>query len=100
MKEQIKKALYTGLGMASLAFDKAVELGKEMADEFHLTKKKRKKLADDLQERVKQEKERISSLIDEKVEKSVKKAHLVTKEEFDKLKEQISNLEKRFEEKE
>ncbi|MCG8700419.1 MAG: phasin family protein [Bacteroidales bacterium] len=96
MKDQFKKAFYTGMGLASLAVDKVKEVSKDIADELQLSEEEGQKFASELEEKVKSEKERLGKLIDEKVEKAVDKLKLTSKEELENLRKRIEELEKKL----
>ena len=92
MKDQVKKALFAGIGVASYAFDKASEIAKELKEEFDLTEEEGAKLSDELKDRVNKEKERIESIIDERIEKVITKLKLATKADIENLKQEIETL--------
>ena len=96
MKEQIKKALYTGLGFASYAYDKAKVVGEDIAEEFNLSHEEGKKFADEINERVKEEKERITKLIDDKVDKASSKVNSKLLDEINSLKKRLETIEEKL----
>lgn len=96
MKDQIKNALYTGMGFASYAYDKAKVVGKEIAEEFNLSHEEGEKFADEINKKVKEEKERISKLIDEKVDSASSKVNAKLLSEIENLKKRIDKLENKL----
>lgn len=92
MKEQLLKALYTGIGIASYTVDKAKEMGRELADEFNLSKEEGEKLAEEIRNKAKAEKEQFESRVEKEVERVVDKLKLATKSDIDALKKQILDL--------
>ena len=94
MKEQFSKAFYAGLGVASLTMDKVKEYGEKMAKEFNLSKEEGNKIVEEMQEKIKAEKEDMKSSVKKQVQKAIAGLDLPTREEFDALKARVEELEK------
>ena len=92
MIELIKKAMLTGLGVASLTKEKIEEIGRDFIDQGKLSQQEGEKLMEDLRVRVEESKEEIKKQIEERVEEVLKKMNLVRSSELDDLKRQIKEL--------
>lgn len=92
MVDLIKKALYTGLGLAALTKDKAEELVKDIAEQAKLSENEGKELVDSLMKQSDQAREDFQSKIDEAVLAVVKRLHLVTRDEIEGLRARVEEL--------
>jgi len=92
MIELIKKAMLTGLGVASLTKEKIEEIGRDFIDQGKLSQQEGEKLMEDLRVRVEESKEEIKKQIEERVEEVLKKMNLARSSEVDELKRQIKEL--------
>lgn len=92
MIELIKKAMLTGLGMASLTKEKIEEIGRDFIDQGKLSQQEGEKLMEDLRARVEESKEEIKKQIEERVEEVLKKMNLARSSEVEELKRQVKEL--------
>lgn len=92
MIELIKKAMLTGLGMASLTREKIEEIGRDFIDQGKLSHQEGEKLMEDLRARAEESKQEIKKQIEERVDEILKKMDLVKTSELDELKRQIAEL--------
>ncbi len=92
MVDLIKKALYTGLGMAMLTKEKAEELIKELAAQSSLSEHEGKELVDGLLKQSEQARTDFQSKLDETVTSVVSRLNLATKAEVTALKAKVEEL--------
>jgi polyhydroxyalkanoate synthesis regulator phasin len=92
MVDLIKKALYTGVGLAVLTKEKAEELVKELTQQAKLSEHEGKELFDGLLKQSEQARNDLQTKIDEAVLAVVKRLNLVTKDEVTSLKAKVDEL--------
>ncbi len=92
MVNLIKKAFYTGLGLAVLTKEKAEELVKELSEQTKLSEHEGKDLVDSLMKQSEQARNDFQSRIDEAVQSVVKRLNLASKDEVASLKAKIDEL--------
>ncbi|MDD3814533.1 MAG: hypothetical protein PHZ02_07780 [Desulfocapsaceae bacterium] len=92
MIELIKKAMLTGLGVASLTKEKIEEIGRDFVEQGKLSQQEGEKLVDEILAKVEEAKEDIRKQIEERVEEIVKKMNLVRQSDLEELKLQIKEL--------
>jgi polyhydroxyalkanoate synthesis regulator phasin len=92
MVDLIKKALYTGLGLAVLTKDKAEELIKDFAQHAKLSEHEGKELVDSLMKQSDQARQDFQTKVDEAVLAVVKRLHLVTRDEVENLRAKVEEL--------
>jgi polyhydroxyalkanoate synthesis regulator phasin len=92
MVDLIKKAIYTGLGLAMLTKEKAEELVKEIAEQAKLSENEGKELMDGLMTQSDQARQDFQAKIDEAVLAVVKRMHLATRDEVEGLKAKVEEL--------
>ncbi len=92
MVDLIKKALYTGLGLAVLTKDKAEELIKDIAQQAKLSEHEGKELMDSLMKQSDQARQDFQSKLDEAVLAVVKRLHLATRDEVEQLRAKVEEL--------
>ena len=92
MVDLIKKAFYTGLGLAVLTKEKAEELVKELSEQTKLSEHEGKDLVDSLMKQSEQARNDFQSRIDEAVQSVVKRLNLASKDEVASLKAKIDEL--------
>ncbi len=92
MVDLIKKAFYTGLGLAVLTKEKAEELVKELSEQTKLSEHEGKDLVESLMKQSEQARNDFQSKIDEAVQSVVKRLNLASKDEVASLKAKIDEL--------
>jgi len=92
MIELIKKAMLTGLGVASLTKEKIEEIGRDFIDQGKLSQQEGEKLMEELQARADESKQEIKKQIEERVDEILRKMKLVKVSDLDELKRQIKEL--------
>lgn len=93
MVDLIKKAFYTGLGLAVLTKEKAEEMVKEIAQQAKLSEQEGKELADSLMKQSDRARQDFHGKVDEAVTAVVGRLHLATREEFESLRARVAELE-------
>lgn len=92
MVELIKKALYTGIGLAVLTKEKAEDLVKELTQQAKLSEQEGKELFDGLLKHSEQARTDLQTRLDEAVLAVVNRLNLATKDEVANLKAKIDEL--------
>jgi polyhydroxyalkanoate synthesis regulator phasin len=92
MIDLIKKALYTGVGMAVLTKEKAEELVKELSQQAKLSEQEGKELFDGLLKQSEQARSDFQTKVDEAVLSVVKRLNLASKDEVDCLRTKVDEL--------
>jgi polyhydroxyalkanoate synthesis regulator phasin len=92
MIELIKKAMLTGLGVASLTKEKIEEIGRDFIDQGKLSQQEGEKLMEELQARADESKQEIKKQIEERVDEILRKMKLVKVSDLDELKRQLKEL--------
>ncbi len=97
MVDLIKKALYTGVGLAVLTKEKAEELVKELTQQAKLSEQEGKELFDGLLKQSEQARTDFQAKVDDAVETVVKRLNLATKDEVESLKVKLDALSAKLE---
>jgi polyhydroxyalkanoate synthesis regulator phasin len=92
MVDLIKKAIYTGVGLAVLTKEKAEELVHELTQQAKLSEKEGKELFDGLLKQSEHARNDLQSKIDETVLAVVKRLNLATKDEVAALKAELEEV--------
>jgi polyhydroxyalkanoate synthesis regulator phasin len=92
MIDLIKKALYTGVGMAVLTKEKAEELVKELSQQAKLSEQEGKELFDGLLKQSEQARTDFQAKVDDAVLSIVKRLNLASKDELDSLRAKVDEL--------
>ncbi len=92
MIDLIKKALYTGVGLAVLTKEKAEELVQELTKQAKLSEHEGKELFEGLLKQSEQARNDFQAKVDESVQAVVKRLNLATKDEVAVLKAKIEEL--------
>ena len=92
MVDLIKKALYTGLGLAVLTKDKAEDLVNDFVQQAKLSESEGKELVDSLLKQSDEARQDFQSKLDEAVLAVVNRLHLATREEVDTLRAKVEEL--------
>lgn len=92
MVDLIKKAFYTGLGLAVLTKDKAEELVKDIVQQAKLSEGEGKELVDSLMKQSDQARQDFQGKLDEAVLAVVNRLHLATRDEVESLRTKVEEL--------
>jgi polyhydroxyalkanoate synthesis regulator phasin len=93
MVDLIKKAFYTGIGLAVLTKEKAEELVKDIAQQAKLSEHEGKELMDSLMKQSDQARQDFQGKLDEAVLAVVNRLHLATRDEVASLRAKVEELE-------
>jgi polyhydroxyalkanoate synthesis regulator phasin len=101
MIELIKKAVLTGVGIASLTKDKIEDLANELIDKGKMSEQEGEKLVQEMLSRADESRESMKSQTENLVKKTITKMQLariedieLLKTEIEKLREEIASLKK------
>jgi polyhydroxyalkanoate synthesis regulator phasin len=97
MIDLIKKALYTGVGMAVLTKEKAEELVKELTQQAKLSEQEGKELFDGLLKQSDQARVDFQAKVDDAVLSVIKRLNLVSKDELESLQNKVAELSAKIE---
>jgi polyhydroxyalkanoate synthesis regulator phasin len=92
MVDLIKKALYTGVGLAVLTKEKAEELVKDLTQQAKLSEQEGKELFEGLLKQSEQARNDFQAKVDEAVLTVVKRLNLATKDEVTNLAAKVNEL--------
>lgn len=92
MIELIKKAMFTGIGVATLTKEKIEELAGEFVEKGKLSEQEGQKFVDDVLAKSEETKADISRQIEEGIEKAIGKLNLARSSEVEELKKEIDEL--------
>lgn len=93
MFQLLTKSMYAAVGMAMLSREKAENLAKAIAKEAELSQEQGRKFVSDLVRKSDETRLTIEKMVQEKVEKALKKTTLATRREVTVLEERIRTLE-------
>ena len=99
MIDLIKKAMFVGIGIASLTKDKIEEIAKEFVEKGKISEQEGKKLVDELLARSDESKEAIRQQVDERIQLAFQKMNIARSSEIEELKQQIKELQAALEKK-
>jgi len=104
MIDLIKKAVLTGVGVASLTKDKIEDLAKELIDKGEMSEQEGEKLVQEMLGRAEESRETMKSQTESVVQNAISKMKLarvedveLLKTEIERLREEISSLKKETE---
>ncbi len=92
MVDLIRKAFYTGIGLAVLTKDKAEEMIRDIAQQAKLSEHEGKELMDSLMKQSDQARQDFQSKLDEAVLAVVNRLHLATRDEVQSLQARVEEL--------
>ena len=98
MKDILHKILYTGIGFAALTEEKAREIVAEMEQQGEVSGEEGKKLAQELIDKAKHQSREFHKTVTEEVDKVAGRLGWVRRDEFDRLKQRVEEMENRIEE--
>lgn len=92
MIDLIKKAMFTGIGVASLTKEKIEDVAQEFVEKGKLTESEGKKLVDELVVKSEESKEDVKKQVEELVNSSLEKMNIAKSSDIDELKSEIQAL--------
>jgi polyhydroxyalkanoate synthesis regulator phasin len=94
MSDLIRKTVWTGLGLAYLAHQRITEAAKKAAEERKTFQEEGGKLFDKLQQETKEAREKVQAQVDERIKENLERLNVPTREDIKKLEESLKKLEK------
>ncbi len=98
MFELIKKSIFAGIGAFAATEEKVQELVSDFVEKGKITEQEGKTLINDLQNAVKENREKVSSMIDERITCIMGQLHLATKEDIATINERLARIEQQLSE--
>lgn len=98
MIEMLEKSLLTAVGAMALSQKKAEELAKELREKMNMSEEEGKAFMKKVQEAALENQAKLEKAAQDEVKKACERLGVVTKEEFDKLKRKVTQLEKKLKE--
>ena len=92
MIDVIKKAVLTGIGIASLTKDKIEDLAKDLIDKGKMSEQEGEKLVQEMLSRAEESRQTMKNQTETMVQKTIDKMHLARMEDIDLLKKEIKTL--------
>ncbi len=92
MIDLIKRAMFAGIGVASLTKDKIEEISKEFVEKGKLSEQEGKKLLEELVLESEESKKMVQNMVEGFVKTSLQKMNLASNSELEKLKKEIQEL--------
>ncbi len=97
MEKMLKKALYTSVGMISVATEKVQDTVTKLVDDGKLSEQEGKKIVDDLMSDLESKKETFEGRINNIINKIVHTVNIPSRTDFSSLKARIKELEAQLE---
>ena len=97
MFDLIKKAMLTGVGLASISLDKIDEIAKELMEQGNLTEQEGRKLVQEMMGYAEKSKEQLEKQVAFYVEKTLDKMDVARKKEVEELRETLLQLQDKIE---
>ena len=97
MFDLIRKAMLTGVGLASISIDKIDEIAKEMMEQGNLTEQEGRKLVQEMMGYAEKSKEQLEKQVAFYVEKALDKMDVARKKEVEELRETLLKLQEKIE---
>ncbi len=99
MIDLIKRAMFTGIGVASLTKEKIEDISKEFVEKGKLSEQEGKKLVDELVTQSEESKKSVQAMVEGTVKTALQKMNIAGKSEVEELKKEIKELKKALEKK-
>lgn len=96
MIELIKKAMFTGIGLAALTKDKVEELAQDFIEQGKMSEKEGEKLVDDIMKRSRESQQELTGQIDKLVREGLEKMNLAKMSDMERLQDEIAELKQRI----
>ncbi len=97
MFDLIKKAMLTGVGLASISIDKIDEIAKELMEQGNLTEQEGRKLVQEMMGYAEKSKEQLEKQVAYYVEKAMDKMDVARKKDVEELRETLVQLQEKIE---
>lgn len=96
MIELIKKAMFTGIGLAALTKDKVEELANDFIEQGKMSEKEGEKLVDDIMKRSRESQQELTGQIEKLVKEGLEKVNLAKMSDMEILQDEIAELKQRI----
>lgn len=96
MFELFEKAVLTGIGALSLTQKKGEELLSDLKEKYKFSEEEGKAFIEKIQGIAKETRDKITEAAETEVKKTVERIGLVPKDEYEKLKQRVEELEKKL----
>lgn len=96
MIELIKKAMFTGIGVASLTKDKVEEIARDFVEQGRMSEAEGKKLVEEIMARSKESQEELTKKVDRAVQAALEKLDLAKASDIAALQAQINDLQNKI----
>ncbi len=93
MRDTMRKLLYAGIGVFSITREKAEQVINELVDKGQVSREEAQDMVDDLVKKGEEERENIRQSIKEEIANASQNIGLVTRKEFNELKNRVEALE-------
>ncbi len=97
MKKWLRKGVLTGIGIGLMTKERVEEAARKLAEDAKMSEKETKSFIKELKENAEKSYGEIEKKIDHRVNETVSKMGLVSREEFEKLLENVDTLRKSVE---
>ncbi|WP_026487499.1 phasin family protein [Caldanaerobius polysaccharolyticus] len=93
----LKDIMLAGIGLVSLTKDKAQEIASELVKRGEIAKNDENAFVNRMMKSAEEQSQKLKERISEEIEKLIKSSNVVTRSEFEELKQRVEALEKRIE---
>ncbi len=97
MIDLIKRAMFTGIGVATLTKEKIEEISKEFIEKGKLSEQEGKNLVEELISQSEESKKMVQGMVEGAVKTTLQKMNLATSSEVEELKKEIQELKQALE---
>jgi polyhydroxyalkanoate synthesis regulator phasin len=92
MLDLMKKAIFTGLGLAFMTKEKIEEFSKELVEKGRLSETEGKEFIDELQNKSEEARKKLREQIENAVNNTLKKMNIATRDDISRLEKQLAKL--------
>jgi polyhydroxyalkanoate synthesis regulator phasin len=92
MVDLLKKAIFTGLGLAFMTKDKIEEFSKELVEKGRLSETEGKDFIDELQEKSEEARKKLEEQIQRALNSTLKKMNIATRDDISRLEKRLAKL--------
>jgi polyhydroxyalkanoate synthesis regulator phasin len=92
MVDLLKKAIFTGLGLAFMTKDKIEEFSKELVEKGRLSETEGKDFIDELQEKSEEARKKLEEQIQSALNSTLKKMNIATRDDISRLEKRLAKL--------
>lgn len=100
MLDLVKKAMLTGIGIASISKDKVEEIAKDLMEQGSLTEKEGRKFVEEMMGYAEKSKNDIEKYVNKNIDKALGRLDLVRRSDFEDLQKSIKELQERLDKQE